>query len=175
MAGNRTTVSALERNWNMVKSAVSDVDEATMAIRPNEDSNSMSWLIWHMARVTDRLIHMRLKDEPQIWSKDGWYQKFDMPDQPDDMGMGWTNEQVSAWQAPSKDILMEYFDLANAATAEYIGGLSDSDMSRQIPWTSPAGTMPIEEALSILLWDNIVHGGQVAYLRGFHKGMGWHR
>ena len=91
------------------------------------------------------------------------------------MGMGWTNEQVSAWQAPSKDILMEYFDLANAATAEYIGGLSDSDMSRQIPWTSPAGTMPIEEALSILLWDNIVHGGQVAYLRGFHKGMGWHR
>ena len=61
MSGTGTTLSALERNWNMVKSAVSDVDEATMAIRPNADSNSMSWLVWHMSRVTDRFIHMRLK------------------------------------------------------------------------------------------------------------------
>ena len=60
MAGTRTTVSALKRNWNMVKSAVSDVDDATLSVRPNDDSNSMSWLVWHMARVTDRLIHMRL-------------------------------------------------------------------------------------------------------------------
>jgi hypothetical protein len=35
--------------------------------------------------------------------------------------------------------------------------------------------MSMEEALAILLWDNIVHGGQVAYLRGYHQGMGWHR
>ncbi|MCS5668056.1 MAG: DinB family protein, partial [Dehalococcoidia bacterium] len=55
MAGTRTTVSALNRNWNMVKSAVSDVDDATLSVRPNDDSNSMSWLVWHMARVTDRL------------------------------------------------------------------------------------------------------------------------
>jgi len=68
MASTRTTVSALNRNWNMVKSAVSDVDDATLSIRPNDDSNSMSWLVWHMARVTDRLIHMRLQDAPQIWS-----------------------------------------------------------------------------------------------------------
>ena len=43
MSGTGTTLSALKRNWNMVKSAVSDVDEATMAVRPNHDSNSMSW------------------------------------------------------------------------------------------------------------------------------------
>ena len=70
MSGNRTIVSALERNWQMVISAVSDVNEPLLSSRPNEDSNSMSWLIWHMARVTDRLIHMRLKDVPQLWSAD---------------------------------------------------------------------------------------------------------
>ena len=45
MSSTQTTVSALERNWEMVTSAVAEVDETTMTDRPNEDSNSMSWLI----------------------------------------------------------------------------------------------------------------------------------
>ena len=175
MAGTRMTVSALNRNWNMVKSAVSDVDDATLSVRPNDDSNSMSWLVWHMARVTDRLIHMRLQDAPQIWSTESWYEKFNVPDEPNDMGMGWSKEQVAAWQSPSKDVLMGYFDKANAAAASYISGLTDAELGREIPWNAPTETMSMEEALAILLWDNIVHGGQVAYLRGYHQGMGWHR
>ncbi len=70
MSANTTAVSALERNWEMVTSAVADVDEPTMAARPNEGSNSMSWLIWHMARVADRFIHFRFMDKPQIWTVD---------------------------------------------------------------------------------------------------------
>jgi hypothetical protein len=135
----------------------------------------MSWLVWHMARVTDRLIHMRLQDAPQIWSTESWYEKFNMPDEPNDMGMGWSKEQVAAWQSPSKDVLMGYFDKANAAAASYISGLTDAELGREIPWNAPTETMSMEEALAILLWDNIVHGGQVAYLRGYHQGMGWHR
>ena len=175
MSGTGTTLSALERNWNMVKSAVSDVDEATMAIRPNADSNSMSWLVWHMSRVTDRFIHMRLKDEPQLWSKDAWYEKFAMPEDADDMGMGWSNERAAAWQSPSKDVLMEYFDKSNAAAAAYIGALTEADLAREIQWSARTATMVVDNALGILVWDNIVHGGQVAYLRGYHQGMGWHR
>ena len=128
-----------------------------------------------MARVTDRLIHMRLQDAPQIWSTESWYEKFNMPDEPNDMGMGWSKEQVAAWQSPSKDVLMGYFDKANAAAASYISGLTDAELGREIPWNAPTETMSMEEALAILLWDNIVHGGQVAYLRGYHQGMGWHR
>jgi hypothetical protein len=116
-----------------------------------------------------------LKNTPQIWSENSWYKKFNMPDEPDDMGMGWTKEQVSAWQAPSKDILMDYFDKANEAASAYISSLSDADMKREIPWTTPPGSMVVDDALGILVWDNIVHGGQVAYLRGYHQGMGWHR
>ena len=175
MSGNQTTIAALERNWQMVISAVSDVDEETMAIRPNEDSNSMSWLIWHMSRVTDRFIHFRLTDKPQIWTVEAWYEKFNMPDEPNDMGMGWTNEQAAAWQAPSKDILMGYFDKANAAAASYLSTMPDEELSREIDWTAPVSKMVIGDALGILVWDNIVHGGQVAYLRGYFRGMGWHR
>ena len=175
MAENQAVLSAFERNWEMVTLAVAEVDETAMAARPNDDSNSMSWLVWHMARVTDRLIHMRLQDVPQIWSTESWYEKFNMPDEPNDMGMGWSKEQVAAWQSPSKDVLMGYFDKANAAAASYISGLTDAELGREIPWNAPTETMSMEEALAILIWDNIVHGGQVAYLRGYHQGMGWHR
>ncbi|MCH7713425.1 MAG: DinB family protein [Chloroflexi bacterium] len=117
----------------------------------------------------------RLKDEPQLWSKDAWYERFSMPEDADDMGMGWSNERAAAWQSPSKDILMDYFDRSNAAAAAYIGSLSEADLAREIQWNAPTATMVVDDALGILVWDNIVHGGQVAYLRGYHQGMGWHR
>ncbi len=175
MSANTTAVSALERNWEMVTSAVAEVDETTMAARPNEDSNSMSWLIWHMARVADRFIHFRFMGKPQIWTVDAWHEKFDMAADPHDFGMGWTNEQAAAWQAPPKKVFMSYFDTVNSAVASYLRSMSEADLMREINWTAPTATMPVGEALSILVWDNIVHGGQVAYLRGYYRGTGWHR
>jgi hypothetical protein len=70
---------------------------------------------------------------------------------------------------------MDYFEISNAAAAAYIGSLSDADLAREIRWNAPTATMVVDDALGILVWDNIVHGGQVAYLRGYHQGMGWHR
>ena len=175
MSTNQTTLSALERNWQMVASAVSEVDEATMTARPNDDSNSMSWLIWHMTRVADRFIHFRLMDKPQIWTVDAWHEKFKMAADPDDFGMGWSNEQAAAWQSPAKDVLMDYFNVVNTAVAGYLRTLSEADLAREIVWTAPSTMMSVGDALGILVWDNIVHGGQVAYLRGYYRGTGWHR
>ena len=40
---------------------------------------------------------------------------------------------------------------------------------------------PVAEPRSVAMllgqftWDNVAHGGQIAYLRGLFIGMGWHR
>lgn len=175
MSGNQTALHALERNWEMVTSAVAEVDDATMSNRPNDDSNSMSWLIWHMTRVADRFIHFRLMNEPQLWVKDAWHEKFGMDENPDDFGMGWSNEQAAAWQSPTKEVLMEYFNSVNTTVAGYMRSMTEADLARVIPFPAPPATLAVGEALSILVWDNIVHGGQVAYLRGYFRGTGWHR
>ena len=175
MAENLTAIAALERNWDMVNLAVAEVDEATMVARPNDDSNSMSWLIWHMTRVADRFIHFRLLDKPQLWVTDGWHEKFNMPADPQEFGFGWSNEQVNAWQAPSKAVLMAYFDATNAAVAEYFSSLTEAELARVIPFPALPDTLTVNEALGNLVWDNIAHGGQVAYLRGYFRGIGWHR
>ena len=109
MAENQTVLSAFESNWEMVTLAVAEVDETAMAARPNDDSNSMRWLVWHMTRVADRFIHFRLTDKPQLWTADAWHDKFNMPDDPQEFGLGWSNERVAAWQSPPKAVVMAYF------------------------------------------------------------------
>ncbi|MQG34126.1 MAG: DinB family protein [SAR202 cluster bacterium] len=175
MPENTTIVEALRRNWEMVSAAVAEVDEDTLNTRPNPDSNSMSWLIWHMTRVTDRFIHYRIAGTPQIWTVESWYGKFCMPEDPQEYGLGWTNEQAAQWQASSKAVLMEYFDRVNTDAAQYLSAMTDADLERVIPFPAPPDTLTVKEALGNLIWDNIAHGGQVAYLRGFFRGSGWHR
>jgi hypothetical protein len=180
MADTETTLSALERNWEMVTKAVSDVDEATMSRSPNKESNSISWLLWHMSRVADRFIHTRLQGTQQLWEKDRWYEKFGMASDPSDFGMGWSSDQVQAWKAPPKQVQLSYYHAVNAAARSYLQGLTPEDLKRQIPFpalpnTGLPNTLSVGNVLGILVWDNIVHGGQIAYLRGYYRGMGWHR
>ena len=45
----------------------------------------------------------------------------------------------------------------------------------QAPSPAPPNTVSIADALGVLLNDNLSHGGQTAYLRGYYRGMGWYR
>ena len=175
MGATDTTVTALQRNWGMVDDAITDMDDAAMAAQPNDQSNSISWLLWHMSRVADRFINSRLQDGTQLWVKDGWHEKFGMDADPEDMGMGWSSEKVGAWQAPAKDVLVGYYDAVKSATNSFIQPLSPQELDKQIPFPALPNTVSVAEALGVLVYDNVVHGGQIAYLRGYYMGMGWHR
>ena len=174
MAATDTTILALQRNWDMVSSAVDGVDDSTLASMPNDQSNPMNWLVWHMTRVADRFINSRFQDTGQVWTTGGWHEKFGMDADAEEFGMGWSAQKVADWPAPSREVLMGYYNAVNDAARDYISGLDAAGLERQVP--APGGTtMSVGEALGILVWDNIVHGGQIAYLRGYFEGLGWHR
>ncbi len=78
MVPTDSVIAALGRNWDMVDSALKDMDAATLAQRPNDQSNSIAWILWHMNRVVDTFIHTRLRGVAQSWARDGWHQKFGM-------------------------------------------------------------------------------------------------
>ena len=174
MSDAATTIFALERNWSMISSAVEGVDDDTLNRMPNPESNSMSWLVWHLTRVADRFIHARFLDTGQLWTAGGWHEKFGMENDPDQFGIRWTTQQVAEWDCPSREVLMGYFDAVNAAARDYVNGVDSNELARQVPAAQPGTTMSVADALGILVWDNIVHGGQVAYLRGYFGGTGWH-
>ena len=66
MSASEPILSALERNWDMVDSALEGLDEAALARQPSDQCNSAAWILWHMNRVLDTFIHTRLRSMPQF-------------------------------------------------------------------------------------------------------------
>ena len=173
MSATETAMSALGRNWSMVGRALEDVDDVILRSQPNNQSNSMGWLLWHMIRIVDRFVHPGCQGSPQLWIKDNWYNNFGLDDDINNTGIGWNEEQVTAWDLPAKNLLVGYYEAVNAAAREYIQPLSAVDLDRQIPAARPPDTVSIGSRLGVVVYDNCVHGRQIAYLRGYYKGMGW--
>ena len=175
MAAANGLLYALERNWDMVDSALADLDDSALARIPADQCNSVAWILWHMDRVVDTFIHTRLRLVPQIWVTDGWHGKYGMPEDPEDRGVGWTAEQVASWAAAPRDAQIGYYEAIKNAARAYMGSLSDSDMAATLVIPPVPEPRSVEQGLGQMTWDNIAHGGQIAYLRGLYLGMGWHR
>ncbi len=168
-------LTAHDRNWEMIESALEGLDEATMARQPTGQCNSIAWLLWHLSRVLDTVVHTRTRGLPQLWITDGWHKKFGMGDDPEDRGVGWTAAKVSAWQAPARDVQIGYYQAVKAATRDLLVTATPAELEKQVIFPPVPGPRPAALALGQVTWDAIAHGGQIAYLRGFYRGMGWHR
>ena len=175
MAHTESVISAMNRNWDMIDAALEGLDRVTLAHRPADQCNSIAWILWHMSRVVDTFITARFRALPQIWITEGWYAKFGMSDDPEDRGVGWTKEQVGAWQPPEKDVLLGYYHAIRAANGEYLASLTDADLETRKVIPPAPEVRTIANAVGQMVWDTVAHGGQIAYLRGFYRGMGWHR
>jgi hypothetical protein len=167
-------LSALEWNWTMVDSALDGLEDTSLARCPAAQCNSIAWTLWHMNRVVDTFIHTRLRAQEQLWLRDGWYEKFGMPENGDERGVGWTAEQVQAWVPPTRAVQGGYYEAVKQATRAYLASLGYADLEtrRVIPPLSEPRT--VAAALGQMTWDNIAHGGQIAYIRGLLTGMGWY-
>ena len=175
MSAAEAILSALERNWDMIDAALEGLDDATLSRRPTDQCNSIAWILWHTSRVVDTFIYTRLQSKPSLWVVDGWYQKFGMSDDAEDRGVGWSAEQVAAFAAPPRHVMLEYFEAVKASAREYLSSLTGADLEKRMvipPVTEPR---TVANAVGQMLWDNVAHGGQIAYVRGFYRGMGWHR
>ncbi len=168
-------LTAHRRNWDMIDAALADMDDALVARIPAEQCNSVAWIMWHMCRVVDTFIHTRLQETDQLWTSGGWAGRFGMADDPEDRGVGWTAEQVAAWDAPSKETLVGYYGAVRAAAEAYLEGLTLEELAvvKVIPPAPEPRT--VAAGLGQMTWDAVAHGGQIAYLRGLFLGMGWHR
>ncbi len=174
MAATDSVMYSLERNWEMVEKAISDLDDEAMARQPNAHSNSIAWIFGHISRVTDMFIMQRLQSKPELWFTDGWCERYGMTENVEGLGMG---ADLANWNAPAREVQVGYFEAVKAITREYVGSLSAEDLERRVvfPPTALRQEHTLGTALGQLVLESVAHGGQIAYLRGFHRGMGWYR
>ena len=175
MAATESIGTALERNWDMIDRALESLDDATLARQPSDQCNSIAWLLWHMSRVVDTFMTTRFRGKPQLWISEDWHRRFGMAGDPDDRGVGWTAAKVAAWTAPPRDVQIGYYQAVRAATREFLSSVTPAELEKTIVFPPSAEPRTVGSALGQMTWDAVSHGGQIAYLRGYFLGMGWHR
>ena len=154
---------ALGRVRDDVPGVVDGLDLDQLAWRPDPDSNSIAWLVWHFTRIEDDHI-ADVAGTEQVWTSGGWYDRFGLPFPPEEHGYGHKADEVAKVRV-DRDLLVGYHDATIARAIEYVGGLTPGDLDRVVDerWDPPV-TLGVR--LISVVNDATQHLGQAAYLRG---------
>ncbi|SOC50921.1 DinB superfamily protein [Blastococcus aggregatus] len=155
---------AFDQVHDTLHAALDGLGADDLTHRPSPDANPIGWLAWHLLRVQDDHV-ADVAGRDQVWTADGWADRFGLPFPPSATGYGFDAEQVAAVRVPSVDLLRDYADALHARTAEFLGGLSDDDLDRVVDDSyDPPVTLGVR--LVSVLSDDLQHVGQAAYVRG---------
>jgi hypothetical protein len=148
----------------LVHAAVRDLTPDQLTFRIDPGANTIAWLIWHLTRVQDDHIAAVMGAE-QLWTAEGWADRFKLPFDLAATGYGQSSEEVGAVRVSEPGLLTGYYDAVHARTITYIAGLRASDLDRIVDtrWNPPV-TLGVR--LVSVAADDLEHVGQAAFLRG---------
>ncbi|GAA1709650.1 DinB family protein [Isoptericola hypogeus] len=140
-----------------------------LGYRPDPDSNTVAWLVWHLTRVQDDHV-ADVAGAEQRWTAGGWAERFGLPLGRSDTGYGHSPDEVAAVR-PDGGLLRGYLDDVHAATAAYVATLTGQDLDRVVDtrWDPPV-TLAVR--LVSVVADDLQHVGQAAYVRGLAERAG---
>jgi uncharacterized protein DUF664 len=154
---------AFTRQIEHVEELTDELTDEIAFFRPTGAANSIAWLIWHSARQQDvQLCH--IAGVEQVWTRDGWVDRFGLDLPRDDTGYGHGPDEVDKVRV-SADLLAGYYHGVHKVSLEYIATVTPDELSRVVDthWT-PAVTASVR--LVSIIDDAAQHLGQAAYLRG---------
>lgn len=158
-------IDAYGRIQGVLVRTLTDLSVEELCFRPNETTNSIAWLAWHLTRVQDHHIS-GLADLTQAWISESWHQKFNMPPDSQNIGSGHTPVEVAALVPPNAETLLAYHNSVLERTKAFVRTLSQEDLDRELdePQYTPLPTVGVR--LVSVISDNSQHAGQAAYLKG---------
>jgi len=139
-----------------------DLDRLTEPISPG--TNTIAWLVWHLARVQDHHVAELLGAE-QIWVEGDWARRFGLDPDPSNTGYGHSAEEVAAVRPEQPEVLLDYLGAVQDRTGIMLQDLAAEDLDRIVDrrWDPPV-TLGVR--LVSIADDCLQHAGQAAYLRG---------
>ena len=140
--------------------------------QPDEESNSLGWIGWHLARIQDHALS-NLADREQAWIANGWHERFGMAAEPENTGTGHSMDEVRAFQSPESSLIIEYYDAVYVRTQEYLNTITPEELDRVLnePRWDPMPSVGVR--LVSVMHDNSVHAGEMAYLKGLLERRKW--
>ena len=156
-------VDTFERIRDAVYPAVNGLSPDELTFRPDDQSNSIAWLAWHLTRVQDEAV-AGLSGSPSVWMHQGWFDRFALPLDPTDTGYGHDPVTV-ATVASDANSLLDYFEDVHRRTVSWVRTLDDAALDRVVDddWDPP---VTVAHTLVGVIADDLQHAGQAAYVRG---------
>jgi DinB superfamily len=160
---------AFERVRDAIHPAVNGLAPDELAFRPDSESNSIAWLAWHLTRIQDDHV-AGLDGQEQVWTANGWADRFGLPFDVGDTGYGHDPDLVAEVRADAASLL-GYFEDVHAKTLAFVRSLEEGDFSRVVDrhWDPP---VTLSVRLMSVIADDLQHVGQAAYVRGILQRSG---
>ena len=165
-------IDAFDRIRELVINLTDGLTSEIAGYRPDDRSNSISWLIWHLTRIQDDHL-AQLAQTDQVW--DRWREDFKLPFDPRATGYGQTAEEVGLVRVAG-ELLGGYHRDVHELTRSYLDGITADELARVIDtrWDPPV-TAAVR--LVSVIGDALQHLGQAAYVRGLaeRRASAWHQ
>ena len=164
MTSAELLVDAVGRIREVVHRVVQGLTAEQLRFRVDPEANSIAWLVWHLTRIQDDHV-AEVAGAEQVWTAQGWAERFGLPFDPRDTGYGHRADEVAAVQVESGGLLVGYHDAVHQQTVRYVEQLTDAELARVVDrsWDPPV-TLGVR--LVSVLSDNLQHAGQAAFVRG---------
>ena len=152
-----------------LEKALDGLTEDELRYQPAIHANFIEWIVWHMARAEDRWVNLALREDVDIWVKDGWYKRFGID--PDNYGREDTAEMMRAMPKTNVNEMMEYYRSVREVTLAHLDAMPVEDLDKA--FHHPRRKVAVTGAW---VWGHILveeaqHLGQIAYIRGIMRGL----
>ena len=141
------------------------LDEEALHWRADADANPLAWLVWHLTRVQDDHVAGVL-DRKQVWTSQGFAERFALPYSTGDVGYGQGSDDVAAFRASAEDLL-DYHAATHELTVGVLEELGATEGAYDVV-VDERWDPPVTAAVRLVSVVNDItqHLGQAAYLRG---------
>ena len=161
-------LTGLEEYLQSLQVATEGLTPAEARWQPTMHTNHIAWLVWHMARVEDSWVSRLQPGSAQVWTAQGWAERFQMD--PVGTGSGDAGEDIQAMPEVPLSDLMDYFHSVREVTRRCLDQATENDLAQVYQYRdrNRSGTW---------IWGHILveerqHTGQVAMIRGMMRGLG---
>ncbi|WP_017933413.1 mycothiol transferase [Nocardioides sp. Iso805N] len=148
---------------------IDGLTDAQLTYRVDPEANTISWLVWHLARVQDAQV-ADVAGHEQVWTAQGYAERFGLPFDVGATGYGQSSDEVGQVRA-SAELLADYLRATHEATLRYLEAVVDTELDKVVDdrWDPPV-TLGVR--LVSVLEDDAQHLGQANYVRGIVERAG---
>ena len=138
--------------------------------RPDEESNSIGFSLWHMIRAEDYWLSDFAIKAPHVFDQKGWAQGWKMSCS--GTGARYDKKDLASFVTPAVGEIWTYGREVRAQTLEYLSGLKGADFARVPQTDNPRQHgYTIGRMFGHILCELSQHLGHIRYLRGMQRGL----